>query len=391
MLDQPFVECLTRAGVFSSPESWQTRLKAVTPRDVEQILQEEPGHYRPDRLLTLLAPAAENLLETMAQQARQLTRQRFGNIMSLYAPLYVSNYCNNECTYCGFSASNPIKRRRLSVDEVLVEAEAIRSQGIRHLLLVSGEDRTRVTVDYLCELANRLRPAFSAISIEIQQLTREEYQQLYRAGIDGVTFYQETYDPQAYSAYHLCGPKLDYERRLRGPDDIAAADMRRLGLGVLLGLTAHWRLEVLALGLHAHHLMRCHWQTQVSFSFPRLRPARNVEYGVNSALLTDRQFVQAILALRLCFADAELNLSTREAPALRNALIHLGFTQMSAGSKTNPGGYATDRDSLEQFEISDDRSPAQIAAMLKDQGLEPVWKNWDAGFTLPSRVRCPLA
>ena len=211
-------------------------------------------------------------------------------------------------------------------------------------------------------------------------MTAEEYRRLFEAGIEGVTLYQETYNRRAYRYYHPTGPKADYDNRLTAPDRMAAAGMREIGLGALLGLT-DWRTETLALAEHAHYLMKHYWQSHVSFSFPRLRPAFDVDRSQFEHLLTDKDLTQMITALRLCFADAGLVLSTRERAALRDNLINLGITKMSAGSKTNPGGYSGCSDSIGQFEVDDTRTPAQVAAMIKQQGLEPVWKDWDTVFT----------
>ncbi len=358
---------------------WQSRLDAVTGDDVERVLQETPGLYRPDRLCTLIAPAAQDYLEDMATLAHRLTVQRFGQTVSLYAPLYVSSYCCNQCLYCGFNCSNDYERCRLTVEEARREAQVIREEGFTDLLLVSSEDREYITVDYLCELAQQLRGMFSSLSLEIHQLETSDYKRLFDAGIDGVTLYQETYDPDVYARYHLKGPKADFKRRLRAFDSFGQAGMRKMGLGVLLGLT-DWRLETLALGMHGRYLMKHYWQSQISFSFPRLRPANEVQAQQFDHCVSDQDLVQMLLALRLCFADAGLVISTRESARLRDALVRLGITKMSAGSKTNPGGYGQKDDTLEQFAIDDARTPAQIAEMLRSQGKEPVWKDWDCGF-----------
>jgi 2-iminoacetate synthase len=352
------------------------RMERVTAADVESALSEEPGIYRLERLLVLVSPAAEDYLERMAQLAHRLTVQRFGRTIRLYAPLYLSSFCVNSCRYCGFNRENPSQRRRLTVEEAVAEADIIASEGFRDILLVSSEDRRFVGVDYLVELAERLGGKFCSISIEIYQMTTDEYARLFAAGVDGVTLYQETYDRRAYRYYHPAGPKADYDDRLLTPDRFASASMRELGLGVLLGLT-NWRTETLALAEHAHCLMKRYWRSHVSFSFPRLRPASEVERSQFPHLLSDRNLVQMILALRLCFADAGLVLSTREPAKLREHLIKLGITKMSAGSKTSPGGYSRDDRSLKQFEIDDSRSPAEVAEMIKHEGLEPVWKDWE--------------
>ncbi len=379
MSPQDFSDLWASDSVFVEREYWHKRLASVTRLDVERALQATPGIYHPNRLLTLIAPAAQSYLEDMANAAHRLTVQRFGKTISLYAPLYVSSYCCNQCLYCGFNCSNEYERCRLTVEQAVNEARIIREEGFTDLLLVSSEDRQFITVDYLCELAQQLRGMFSSLSLEIHQLETSEYERLFEAGVDGVTLYQETYDPNVYAQYHLKGPKSDFPRRLRAFDSFGLAGMRKLGLGVLLGLT-DWRLETLALGIHGHYLMKHYWRSQISFSFPRLRPANKVQAQQFDHLMPDQDLVQMILALRLCFADAGLVISTRESAHLRDSLVPLGVTKMSAGSKTNPGGYGQKDETLEQFAIDDARCPSQIAQMLKTQGMEPVWKDWDTGF-----------
>lgn len=362
---------------------WRQRLGDITARDVETALATRPGSYRPDRLLALVSPAAEAYLEEMARQSQALTRQRFGRTIKLYAPLYLSSFCVNRCRYCGFNAENRFERTRLTIDEALADAERIAREGFRDILLVSSEDRTFVTVEYLVELAAKLRERFSFIGIEIHQMSAGEYRRLFEAGIEGVTLYQETYDRDEYTRQHPGGPKADYDVRLRGPDDMAQAGMREIGLGVLLGL-ADWRIETLALAEHASYLIRRYWRSHVSFSFPRLRPACGVTLSTRarlpSPLLTDRNLVQMMLALRLCFADAGLVLSTREEARFRDHVVALGPTRISAGSRTNPGGYSQADRGQGQFEVSDRRSPREVADMLARHGLEPVWKDWDRAF-----------
>ncbi len=370
---------LAEKGLDLNGKYWRQELDKICSNDVERALSGPTGTYNFDKLLALISPAAENYLEEMAQSAHQLTIQRFGPTIRLYAPLYLSNYCTNSCSYCGFNKENKSKRTRLTIDQALEEADIIASEGFRDILLVSSEDRQFISVDYLVELAGKLREKFASISIEIYQLSSDEYARLFKAGIEGVTLYQETYDRQAYKYYHPAGPKSDYDNRLLTPEHIAAAGMREVGLGVLLGLT-DWRIETLALTEHAHYLIKRYWQAHISFSFPRLRPALAVGSSQFKHLLSDKNLVQMITALRLCFADAGLVLSTRERAQLRDHLIKLGITKLSAGSKTNPGGYSGRCQAVEQFEIDDNRSPAQVAAMIKQQGFEPVWKDWDVAF-----------
>jgi 2-iminoacetate synthase len=371
---------LTDRGLDGSGKDiWTKRLGEITEDEVKWALSRKPGYYVLDRLLILISPAAENYIEQMAQIAHQLTLQRFGKTVRLYAPLYVSNFCVNGCIYCGFNKSHNFPRIRLTIEQALAEADIIAKEGFKDLLLVSSEDKKFISVDYLVELASKLRPKFSSLSVEIYQMSADEYAKLFAAGIEGVTLYQETYDRQTFRKYHPAGPKADYDYRLSAADSFGQAGMREIGLGALLGLD-DWRLETLALAEHAHYLMKKYWKSRVSFSFPRLRPAKDVD-STQFNLLSDTNLVQMILALRLCFADAGMTISTREPAHLRDQLVKLGITRMSAGSKTNPGGYSTHADSVGQFDIDDSRTPAQIATMLKSQGLEPVWKDWDIAFT----------
>jgi 2-iminoacetate synthase len=375
----PIESILAAKALDGHSTNWQDRLAKLTGDDVEKALSEPQGTYSFERLLALISPAAENHLEQMAQSAHALTVQRFGRTIRLYAPLYLSNYCINSCRYCGFNRDNTFQRTRLSIDQALEEAEMIASAGFRDILLVSSEDREFISVDYLAALTEKLKNTFSPISMEVYQMSRQEYAKVFAAGIEGVTLYQETYNRQAYRYYHPAGPKSDFEDRLHAPDRMAQAGMREIGLGVLLGLT-DWRVETLALAQHAHYLIKRYWQSRVSFSFPRLRPAHDVSNSQFKHLLTDRNIVQMILALRLCFAESGLILSTRERASLRDHLIKLGITKISAGSKTSPGGYSCPEGAIQQFQIDDNRSPAQVATMIARAGFEPVWKDWDSAF-----------
>jgi 2-iminoacetate synthase len=370
---------LVDKGLDGDSRLWQQELEKVTTHDVKKVLSGTAGSYTFERLLTLLSPAAANYLEEMAQIAHRLTIQRVGKTIRLYAPLYLSNYCVNSCLYCGFNRNHKYQRKRLTIEQAVEEARLIAEQGFTDLLLVSSEDRKFITIDYLAELAARLKDKFSSISIEAYPMDQAEYAALFAAGIEGVTIYQETYNRKTYAHFHPAGPKADFDNRLNTPDYIAAAGMRNIGLGVLLGLD-DWRIETLALAEHGHYLMKRYWKSHLSFSFPRLRPACEVERSQFEHLLEHRELAQMIMAIRLCFADAGLVLSTRESAKLRDHLIKLGITKISAGSKTSPGGYSGRDDSVRQFEVDDSRSAAEVAAMIRRESFEPVWKDWDAAF-----------
>jgi 2-iminoacetate synthase len=337
--------------------------------DVERVLRARRLAL-PD-FAVLLSVAATERLEEIASAARAATIRRFGRTVRLFAPLYLSNECVSTCTYCGFSAGNDIARRTLSPDDVLVEARALRARGFRHVLLVSGEHARIVSKDYLVDCVRLLAPEIPQVSVEVQVWDTDTYRRLVEAGCEGLVVYQETYDRSTYADVHVKGKKRNYDWRLAALDRGAEAGMRRLGLGALLGLHADWHLDALAVATHAHALMRRWWRCEVSASLPRLRPAAG---GFQPAQpVGDRDLVQLLCALRLFLPDLGLSLSTREAPELRDALLRLGVTQMSAGSHTEPGGYAEASDAEPQFEVSDTRSPEEVAATLKAAGYDPVW------------------
>ena len=345
----------------------------ATPRDVAQALARPRRDLRD--FAALISPAAVPSLEALARAAHELTVRRFGRTVRLFAPLYLSNECVTTCTYCGFSAGNEIVRRTLDVDEVVAEATELTRRGFRHLLLVSGEHARIVSKDYLVDVCRALAPIVPELSLEVQVWDTDTYRRLVDAGCDGLVVYQETYDRETYGAVHLKGKKRNYDWRLAALDRGAAAGMRRLGLGALLGLDGDWRAEAIAVATHARTLIRRWWRCEVSVSLPRLRPAAG---GFQPATpVGDADLVQLLCALRLVLPDVGVTLSTREAPALRDALLRLGVTSMSAGSHTEPGGYAAPSDAEPQFAISDERSPAEIADVLRRAGYDPVWKDWE--------------
>jgi 2-iminoacetate synthase len=352
------------------------KIASKTPADVRRALGRARGSVDLEDFAALLSPAASAFLEDMAQASQQYTIERFGRTMRLFAPLYLSNACANVCTYCGFSAHNRIRRKVLSDAEIIAEAGALRSRGFGSVLLVTGE-AGRVGRDYLSHALRLLRPHFSGLWIEVQPLPAEDYAALAADGLSAVLVYQETYDEAAYARHHLSGPKSDIAWRLGTPDRIGLAGIKRIGLGALFGLS-DWRADAWFTGLHLRHVETVHWRTRTSVSFPRLRPHEGGDVPITP--FGERDLVQAACAFRLLSPEAELSLSTRESEGFRNRAFRLGFTTMSAGSRTNPGGYASAPDSLEQFEVDDNRSPAEVAAFLRSQGYEPVWKDWDATY-----------
>lgn len=351
-------------------------IAARTEGDVRRALGRRPGGLDLEDFAALLSPAAAPFLEEMAQQSQRLTLARFGRTMQLYAPLYLSSVCANICTYCGFSAENKIPRKVLNDAEIIAEAEALRALGFNHVLLVTGETG-KIGRAYFSRALQLLRPYFSSLSIEVQPLPEEEYAALAADGLNAVLVYQETYDAAAYRRHHLLGPKADMEYRLNTPDRLGRAGIKKIGLGALFGLS-DWRADAWHVGLHLKYLEKRYWRTRTSVSFPRLRPHEGSAIPVTP--FDERELVQAACAFRLLSPESELSLSTRESAAFRDRAFRLGFTSMSAGSRTNPGGYATAPDSLEQFAIDDARSPAEVAAFLRGAGYEPVWKDWDPTY-----------
>ena len=344
----------------------------ATGADVDRALA-SPHPSLTDFASLLSAPAATRL-EELARRAHRVTRARFGATVRLFSPLYLSSECVSTCTYCGFSAGNQIARRTLTVEEVRREAEELHRRGFRHILLVAGEHARVVSKRYLEECVAAVAPLFAQVSVEVQVWDTDTYRRLVAAGGDGVIVYQEAYDPQTYSDVHLKGKKRNYAWRLAAPDRAAEAGMRRLGVGALLGLHPDWRSEAIFVAAHASALIRRWWRCEVSVALPRLRPAAGGYEPLDP--VDDASLVQLLCALRIFLPDVGITLSTREPAALRDRLVPLGVTSMSAGSHTEPGGYAEVSGAEPQFEVSDTRSPAEVAAALRSAGYDPVWKDW---------------
>lgn len=349
------------------------RSDAASESDVRAVLRKRRARDMLD-LAILLSPAASTLLEELALASSRLTVQRFGRTVLLYAPLYLSNECVNVCTYCGFRRDIDVARSTLGAEQIEQEARYLTGQGFRHLLIVAGEHPKHIGIDYVLDSVRSVRRFAPSVSIEVQPYTEEEYRRFVEAGADGVTLYQEVYDPALYRTYHTHGPKKEHADRLEAPSRAARAGMRRVGIGALLGL-APWRGELLRLGAHASYLTRRFWQSQIAISFPRIREAASCFESPSP--VGDRELAQMICALRLVFPDAALVLSTRESRELRDGLVKLGITQMSAGSRTEPGGYLEPDEAEEQFAVVDTRTPAEVADRLGSLGLEAVWKDWE--------------
>ena len=343
----------------------------ATDADVDRALLAE--HPSARDVAALLSPAAAARLEQLATVASERTLKRFGRAVRLFAPLYISNECLSTCTYCGFAKDLDVVRLTLTPDEVEAEARLLADRGFRHLLLVSGEHRVAVSPDYLTDVVRRVAAVVPSVSVETQTWSDDTYTRLVAAGAEGVVHYQETYDRTRYAEVHVAGWKRDFDRRLASTERAAEAGIRRLGVGALLGLAGDWRSDVIAVAAHAAFLCRTYWRTDVTVALPRIKPCAS---GFQPVVpVDDASFVQALCALRLAAPDAGIVLSTREPAALRDGLVRIAITHMSAGSSTEPGGYSHPGESQEQFAISDERSPVEVAAMLTAAGYEPVWKD----------------
>jgi len=355
--------------------NWDEQLQSIFNKkafDVKYALAKDKRDL--EDFKALISPAAKPFLEEMAQISSQLTKKRFGNTIQMYAPMYLSNECQNICTYCGFSMTNKIPRRTLTDSEILKEVSFLKHKGYDHILLVTGEANRIVGVEYLKNAIQLIRSQFSNITIEVQPLDQEEYELLVEAGLYAVLVYQETYHKEEYKKHHPKGKKSNFNYRLETPDRLGKAGVHKIGLGALFGLE-DWRADSFFTALHLKYLQKTYWKTKYSISFPRLRPhSGGLEPKVE---MTDSDLVQLICAFRLLDEDVELSMSTRESEIFRNNIVNLGATSISAESKTNPGGYTVEKQSLEQFEISDERTTEEVVEMLKGKGLEVVWKDWE--------------
>lgn len=365
------------------PQDFYTTIEKYQGFDFEKAFGEiKPGEVEaalcsdlaPDkRLLALLSPAAGDRLEDMAQKARQLSLQNFGRSIQLYTPMYLSSYCENRCLYCGYQAGNPLPRKKLTLEEVDQEAAHIAGLGFRHILILTGESKVMSPVSYLRDCVKILKKYFSSVSIEVYPLEQSGYQDLVEAGVNGLTLYQETYDPALYDQVHQSGPKKNYHNRLSAPDRGAIAGMHFLNIGALLGL-GHWRIDAFFTGLHARYLQENFPGCEIGVSVPRMRPHEG--RFKQKTLVSDKDLVMIILALRLFLPRASIALSTREEKIFRDHLIPLGITQMSASSSTAVGGHTLSQESLKQFEISDTRNLEEVKQAIRSAGYQPVLKDW---------------
>lgn len=343
----------------------------INDGDVISVLNK--GKINELDFLTLLSPIASKHLELMASKAHGLSLKHFGKAILLYTPLYISNYCVNKCLYCSYNIENEITRKKLSLQEIEEEAKIIASSGLKHILILSGESRKHTSVEYIKDCVKILKKYFDSIGIEIYPLTTEEYEEVIEAGVDGLTIYQEVYDEDIYKKVHIAGPKKNYKFRLDAPERACKAGIRSANIGSLLGLN-DWRKEAFITGVHGKYLQDKYSEVELSMSLPRIKEhigEYNEILGVN-----DKDLVQIMLALRIFLPSLGLTISTRESENLRNNVIPLGVTKMSAGVSTEVGGHTLENKGNSQFEISDNRSVDEIRTVILSKGYQPIFKDW---------------
>ena len=366
--------------------SWEETTAAIaakTEADVVRALQKE--HCDVDDFMALISPAATPFLEQMARLSRKYTEERFGRTVSMFIPLYLTNSCTNSCVYCGFHVATKMKRTILSPEEMVNEYKAIKELGpFENLLLVTGENPAIAGVPYLAKALDLAKPYFSNLKIEVMPLEAEEYAELTHHGMNGVICFQETYHRENYKLYHPRGMKSNFEWRVNGFDRMGQAGVHSIGMGVLIGLEKEWRTDLTMLARHLRYLQKKYWRTKYSVNFPRMCPAENGGFQPN-CVMTDRELAQLTFAMRIFDHDVDISYSTRERPDFRDHMATLGVTTMSAASRTEPGGYATHPDALEQFEVTDPRSADEVVDALRQAGVEPVWKDWDGSFDFVKR------
>jgi len=343
----------------------------ITENDVRRVLAGRT--CSPEDFLALLSPAAEPFIEQMAQKAHEISIRQFGRIIQLFTPIYLSNFCTNGCVYCGFGCNNKIPRKQLTIDELANEAKSIADTGLRHILILTGDAPKIATVAYLEECCLKLKGYFSSIAIEIYALTEQEYLALANAGVDGLTIYQETYNEKLYDSLHPFGPKKDFRFRLDAPERGCKAGMRMVNVGALLGLD-DWRIDSFISGLHAYYLQDKYPDVEVSMSLPRMRPHAG-SYEPKFPV-SDINFVQIMLGLRIFMPRCGISISTRENAEFRNQIMKLGVTRMSAGVTTAVGGHTQKDEGTGQFDISDERSVAQMVSTITETGYQPVFQDW---------------
>lgn len=341
-------------------------------KDVVRALQKD--RLSIDDFAVILSPQAMPYIEKMAKLATERTRKFFGNSITMFTPLYISNYCENNCVYCGFNCKNKIHRGMLTLEEVEQELENIASTGLKEILLLTGESRSTSSVEYIGGAVKLASKYFSTVGIEVYPVNTDEYAYLHECGADFVSVYQETYNTDKYEQVHLSGAKRIFPYRFYAQERAILGGMRGVSFGALLGID-DFRKDAFAAGLHAYFVQKKYPYAEVSFSCPRLRPYINNEEN-NSNDVHETQLLQVMLAYRLFMPFAGITISTRERAGFRNNVIGMTATKISAGVKVSVGGHGEDQKGDEQFEISDPRNVGEVHNMILDRGLQPVYRDY---------------
>ena len=361
--------------------NWQDtteRIAAKTEADVIRALGKSRCNV--EDFMALISPAAIPYLEQMAQLSKHYTEERFGRTVSMFIPLYITNSCTNSCIYCAFHRENPMARVILTPEQIENEFKAIKQLApFENILLVTGENPAKAGLPYLSKAVSIAKKYFSNVKIEVQPLSTEDYRELTHYGMNGVICFQETYNKANYNIYHPRGMKSRFEWRVNGFDRMGQAGVHSIGMGVLIGLEREWRTDITMMAHHLRYLQQHYWRTKYSINFPRMRPAENQGFQPN-CVMSDRQLAQATFAMRIFDHDVDISFSTREPAYIRDNMAGLGVTTMSADSRTQPGGYYTYPEALDQFSVNDNRTASTINEALLSRGITPVWKDWDASF-----------
>ena len=357
--------------------SWEEtteRIARMTDNDVRRALAKD--HCDVNDFMAMISPAAEPYLEVMARLSRKYTEERFGKTISMFIPLYITNSCSNSCVYCGFHRENPMARTILTPEQIENEYKAIKQLApFENILLVTGENPAKAGTPYLAKAIDIAKKYFSNVKIEVMPLSTEDYKTLADHGMNGVICFQETYHRERYKDYHPKGMKSNFEWRVNGFDRMGMAGMHSIGMGVLVGLE-EWRTDMTMMARHVRYLEQHYWRTKLSVNFPRMRVAENGGFQPN-VLMSDKELAQLTFAFRIFDHDVDISYSTREPAEIRDHMCALGVTTMSAESRTEPGGYYSYPQALEQFHVSDGRKTADVCAGIRAAGREPVWKDWD--------------
>ncbi|AWI04123.1 2-iminoacetate synthase ThiH [Clostridium drakei] len=345
-----------------------------TSQDVKRALQHE---YRtPEDFAALLSPTAEKFIEEMARLAKEETRKHFGNSVYMFTPIYIANYCENYCIYCGFNCHNKIRRARLNSEEIDREMQAIAKTGLEEILILTGESRKMSDVKYIGEACKIARKYFKMVGLEVYPMNSDEYEYLHECGADFVTVFQETYNSDKYETLHLAGHKRIFPYRINAQERALKGGMRGVGFAALLGLD-DFRKDAFATGMHAYLLQRKYPHAEIAFSCPRLRPIINND-KINPKDVHEPQLLQVITAYRLFMPFASITISTRECERFRNNVIGLAATKISAGVSTGIGSHVEEVEDKgdDQFEIADTRSVDEVYEAIKEQGLQPVMNDY---------------